>query len=80
MKIFVLLFVAVFIIGINGQRSRFENFDIDSVLKNDRILTNYVKCILDQGPCTREGKDLKRDLPEVRFLNKVLQSKCIKFC
>lgn len=66
MKLSVLLFAAVLIVGINGQGARLENFDIETVLKNDRILTNYIKCILDRGPCTREGRDLKKDLPEVR--------------
>lgn len=32
---------------------------IDNVLRNDRILTNYIKCLLDKGACTREGRELK---------------------
>jgi hypothetical protein len=64
---FVILLLAItfFAAAVNGQGTRLENFDIESVLKNDRILTNYIKCLLDQGPCTREGRDLKKDLPEV---------------
>lgn len=38
----------------NAQNSKLENFDIDMLLKNDRILTNYLKCLLDKGPCTSE--------------------------
>lgn len=40
--------------------ARLDNINIESVLSNDRVLTNYIKCLLDQGACTREGRDLKR--------------------
>ena len=66
MKFLVLLFTVALIAAVKAQGSRLENFDIESVLKNDRILANYIKCLLDQKPCTREGRDLKRDLPKVR--------------
>ena len=51
------------LIAVNGQ-NRLANFDIKTLLKNDRILNNYMKCILDRGPCTSEGRDLKNHLPE----------------
>lgn len=66
MKFLILLFAVAFVATVKGQSSRLENFDIESVLKNDRILANYIKCLLDQKPCTREGRDLKKDLPQVR--------------
>lgn len=65
MKFVILFFVAFICTAVNGQGSRLDNFDIESVLKNDRILNNYIKCLLNKGPCTREGRDLKKDLPEV---------------
>lgn len=35
---------------INAQFSKnLENLNIDMILKNDRILTNYIKCMLDKG-------------------------------
>lgn len=39
--------------------NKFDNFDVDKVLNNDRILTSYIKCLLDQGSCTNEGRELK---------------------
>jgi hypothetical protein len=47
-------FIALTIFGcallVNGQFSKtLANLDVDAILKNDRILTNYVKCILDKG-------------------------------
>lgn len=38
---------------------KYDHIDVDAILKNDRILTSYVKCMLDNGPCTAEGKNLK---------------------
>lgn len=39
--------------------NKFDNFDIDKVLSNHRILTSYIKCLLDEGTCTNEGRELK---------------------
>lgn len=44
------------------QSPRLDNVNIETVLSNDRVLTNYIKCLLEQGACTREGRDLKRKL------------------
>ncbi|KAG5671619.1 hypothetical protein PVAND_001812 [Polypedilum vanderplanki] len=65
-------FLATVVIGIYGQNSKLENFDIDTILKNDRILNNYLKCLLDKGPCTNEGRELKKALPET------LETNCAK--
>ncbi|KAI8126990.1 ejaculatory bulb-specific protein 3 [Lucilia cuprina] len=52
--------------------NKFDNVDVDSVLGNNRILTNYIKCLMDKGPCTPEGRELKKLLPDA------LQSDCSK--
>lgn len=39
--------------------NKYDNFDIDKVLNNNRILTSYIKCLLDEGNCTNEGRELK---------------------
>lgn len=38
---------------------KFDNINIETVLSNDRVLTNYIKCLLEKGACTREGRELK---------------------
>lgn len=38
---------------------RYDNIDIDEILSNKRLLTPYIKCMLDQGKCSAEGKELK---------------------
>jgi hypothetical protein len=50
-----LLFIVLFVTFINviyAQKKytdRFDNVNVDQILKNDRILTNYVKCLLEKG-------------------------------
>lgn len=70
MKLAILFFVAFFAISaVSAQSSRLESFDVDSLLKNDRILNSYIKCILDKGTCTSEGTELKSLLPDVSSLH-----------
>nr|QKK82660.1 chemosensory protein [Histia rhodope] len=42
-----------------------ENFNVSELLDNDRLLVSYIKCLLDQGPCTASVKDVKDKIPEV---------------
>lgn len=39
--------------------TKFDNVDVDDLLKNDRLLKNYVKCLEYEGPCTPDGKMLR---------------------
>lgn len=39
--------------------AKYDQVNIDNVLSNDRVLTNYIKCLLEKGACTREGRELK---------------------
>ncbi|KAJ6642802.1 Ejaculatory bulb-specific protein 3, partial [Pseudolycoriella hygida] len=41
-----------------------SNVNIEAILSNDRIVTNYIKCLLETGSCTKEGRDLRRLLPD----------------
>lgn len=46
----VALLVASSCAFINAQFSKnLDSLNVDMLLKNDRILTNYVKCLLDKG-------------------------------
>lgn len=42
--------------------TRYDNIDIDGILKSERLLRSYYNCLLDKGPCTREGLELKSEL------------------
>ncbi|XP_050681480.1 allergen Tha p 1-like [Leptidea sinapis] len=43
---------------------RYDNVDLDEILSNRRLLIPYVKCILDQGKCSPDGKELKSHIKE----------------
>ncbi|XP_058452973.1 ejaculatory bulb-specific protein 3-like [Malaya genurostris] len=60
-----LLFLVVLVTAQQQKYTdKFDNVNVDQVLGNDRILSNYLKCLLDKGPCTQEGRELKRLLPD----------------
>uniref|UniRef100_A0A1B6LJK7 Chemosensory protein 2 n=1 Tax=Graphocephala atropunctata TaxID=36148 RepID=A0A1B6LJK7_9HEMI len=52
--------------------TRFDNVDVEAVLRNERILRRYVDCALDKGPCTAEGRELKKRIPDA------LENDCAK--
>ena len=31
---------------------KYDNIDIDELLKSERLLTNYIKCLMEEGSCT----------------------------
>lgn len=39
--------------------TKYDNVDVNEILNNPRLFTNYVNCLLDKGNCTPEGKELK---------------------
>nr|AKK25146.1 chemosensory protein 1 [Dendroctonus ponderosae] len=74
---FVLIAVLTLLIGEeNGANARsvkrsaqtyttkYDNIDIDQILASNRLLKNYVNCLLDKGACTQDGKELKKYLPD----------------
>lgn len=55
----VFLFGLIFTVLAQNQPSIFDNDNIEVLLKNDRVITNYLNCLLDMGACTRSGRELK---------------------
>jgi hypothetical protein len=45
-----------------GYTNKYDSVDVERILSNGRILTNYIKCLMDEGPCTAEGRELKSKL------------------
>ncbi|XP_034835309.1 ejaculatory bulb-specific protein 3-like [Maniola hyperantus] len=50
--------------------SRYENFNVDEVVGNDRFLSGYSKCFQGIGKCTPEASDFKKWIPDA------VQSNC----
>jgi hypothetical protein len=46
----------------NKYSTRYDNIDVNAILKSDRLLRHYFNCLMDRGPCTREGLELKSEL------------------
>lgn len=46
---------------------RYNNLNIDTILASNRLVTNYVDCLLSRKPCPPEGKDLKSKLFSALF-------------
>lgn len=38
-----------------------EKIDIDQMLNNHRLMTNNVKCLLDEGPCSSQLREMKSE-------------------
>jgi hypothetical protein len=72
-----LLIVAAFVIFgvVSAQEkytTKYDGVNLDEILKSDRLLNNYFKCLMETGKCTPDGNELKRTLPDA------LKSECSK--
>ncbi|KAG5883691.1 hypothetical protein JTB14_007410 [Gonioctena quinquepunctata] len=62
---FVLLGVLAIVLGDHKKyTTKYDNVDIDAILKNDRILKNYIDCCLGKRKCTPDGQELKSHIRE----------------
>lgn len=57
--IFVLGVVLISVVVCEQYTDRYDNINVDEILANRRLLMPYLKCLLDQGRCTPEGKEIK---------------------
>nr|WJJ63297.1 chemosensory protein 12 [Pachyrhinus yasumatsui] len=69
-------FVVLLFVGLSGLAycrpddddehypTKFDGIDLDALLNNDRLLHQYVQCLLDKGNCTKEGQLLKKYIRE----------------
>ncbi|XP_034941253.1 ejaculatory bulb-specific protein 3-like isoform X2 [Chelonus insularis] len=44
--------------------TKYDNIDIDSVINNERLMKNYIGCLMDENSCTPDGLELKKNLPD----------------
>ncbi|KAF7991587.1 hypothetical protein HCN44_008958 [Aphidius gifuensis] len=44
--------------------TKYDNIDIDEIIKNDRLVNNYVGCLMEEKSCTPDGLELKKNLPD----------------
>nr|UEN71182.1 chemosensory protein 6 [Gregopimpla kuwanae] len=60
----VLMVLVVGTLAAENYSNKFDDIDVDRILQNNRILTNYIKCMMEEGSCTAEGRELKKTLPD----------------
>jgi hypothetical protein len=58
-SIWCLIALQCLVVMADRYTSRYDNVDLDSILSNKRALNAFVKCLLEKGPCSPEGKELK---------------------
>ncbi|XP_053615083.1 allergen Tha p 1 [Plodia interpunctella] len=51
---------------------RYDNIDLNEILNNRRLLVPYIQCVLGEGKCTPDGKELKSHIREA------LENDCAK--
>ncbi|XP_033216283.1 ejaculatory bulb-specific protein 3-like [Belonocnema kinseyi] len=64
---FALVFLVALVVAVSAApeyTSKFDNIDLDQILNNDRLLNNYISCLLKDTGCTPDGKELKTVLPD----------------
>ncbi|XP_012524571.1 ejaculatory bulb-specific protein 3 [Monomorium pharaonis] len=65
MKVLALILLAVAVaLAEDKYTTKYDNIDLDTILASDRLLRNYVNCLLEKGNCTPDGKELKETLPD----------------
>nr|ARJ35777.1 chemosensory protein 2 [Cyrtorhinus lividipennis] len=68
MKIALILFVLAAVVSCalaaDQYTTRYDNIDLDDILKNQRLYKKYYECLVGKGKCTPDGKELKEHLPD----------------
>lgn len=77
------VFLAVFGLVVcrpdDGQYTpKYDNVDIDEILKSDRLINNYFKCLMTGDACTPDGAELRSELLFKYKINSII-SRMTKF-
>ncbi|XP_075165823.1 ejaculatory bulb-specific protein 3-like [Haematobia irritans] len=60
----VVAFVTVSVSADDKYTTKYDNINYKEILGSDRLYENYHKCLVERGPCTPDGRDLKSTIPE----------------
>ncbi|XP_057656967.1 ejaculatory bulb-specific protein 3-like [Diorhabda carinulata] len=78
MKLAIVVCVALVIVAVSAApsdekyTSKYDNVNLDDIIKSDRLLRNYIDCLLGTKKCTKDAEELKGVLPDA------LKTKCAK--
>ncbi|KAL3276412.1 hypothetical protein HHI36_011796 [Cryptolaemus montrouzieri] len=66
MKLILVLAAAIAVVYCEETyKTKFDNIDADTIIKNERLLQNHFNCLLEGKNCTPEDEELKKHLPEI---------------
>ncbi|XP_044748412.1 ejaculatory bulb-specific protein 3-like [Coccinella septempunctata] len=75
-NLFVICFVVLFGFVVcrpdDKYTTKYDNVNIEEILKSDRLLTNYFNCIMTGEACTPDGQELRKNAPDA------LMNGCLK--
>lgn len=54
-----MFFIAVVALVMADYTTKYDNVDLDQILRTKRLLNNYVDCLVGEKTCTPDGKELK---------------------
>lgn len=62
----LILLVSLVALALANEKytGKYDDVNVDKILQNNRVLTNYIRCLMDEGPCTAEGRELRKTLPD----------------
>lgn len=61
----IVMALLAFVSGADEQyTTKYDNVDVEEILRSDRLFNNYYKCLIDQGKCTPDARELKKFLPD----------------
>nr|ALG36162.1 chemosensory protein 9 [Sclerodermus sp. MQW-2015] len=55
----------------NKYTTKYDQVDVDAIVRNERLVNSYVGCLLDRNSCTPDAAELKKNLPDA------LQTACV---
>ncbi|XP_011706733.1 PREDICTED: ejaculatory bulb-specific protein 3 [Wasmannia auropunctata] len=63
---YLLLLVSLVALAVANEKytRKYDDVNVEKILQNNRVLTNYIRCLMDEGPCTAEGRELRKTLPD----------------
>ncbi|XP_046823530.1 ejaculatory bulb-specific protein 3-like [Vespa crabro] len=64
---FLIIGICGLIVGYKEENypNIYDQVDVDAIFNSERFLNQYINCLLDEGPCTADGRSLKQILPEI---------------
>ncbi|KAJ8717281.1 hypothetical protein PYW08_005680 [Mythimna loreyi] len=64
--------LAAFVAADLSYTDKYDHVNVDEILDNRKLLVPYIKCTLDQGRCTPDGRELKAHIKDA------MQTGCAK--